>query len=86
MNETSSLVEQIKEHAYQNYNGNQGWDFVIETMEDADIEDALLGRNEWDYIGDPVTTIEEAIERFLSFTSLWAEQVLNTSFGRDNGN
>ena len=61
MNETSSLVEQIKEHAYQNYNGNQGWDFVIETM-------------------------EEAIERFLSFTSLWAEQVLNTSFGRDNGN
>ena len=79
------LVEQIKKHAYDNYNGDQGWDFVGETMDDKEIEDALWGRNEWDYIGDPVTTMEEAIERFLSFTTLWAEQRLNVRFDRDSG-
>ena len=81
----TTLVEQIKKYAYENYNGDQGWDFVIETMDDNEIEDALLGRNEWDYIGDPVTTIKEAIERFLSFTTLWAEQRLNARFDRDSG-
>ena len=54
-------------------------------MDDKEIEDALWGRNEWDYIGDPVTTMEEAIERFLSFTTLWAEQRLNVRFDRDSG-
>lgn len=49
--EMTALVEAVKEHAQKNYNTG-GWDYVIETYEDEEIEEVIAG----------ATTVEEAIK------------------------
>lgn len=64
-------IEKVKEYARAHYEDGDGWDYVIETMEDKDIERELSGNrvnNE-----PPTKTAEEAIELIGVLVGLWAE-------------
>ena len=71
-------VTAVKEYARAHYEDGKGWDYVIETMEDKDIETELGGAVEEifaKYLPDrpPTKTAEEAIERVGELVGLWAE-------------
>ena len=69
-------IERVKEYARAHYEDGDGWDYVIETMEDEDIERELNGAAEdRPYLPDkpPTKTAEEAIERIGDLVGLWAE-------------
>lgn len=40
------LVEAVKAHAIENYDSGQGWDHVVEAMDDAEIAKILWGNKE----------------------------------------
>jgi hypothetical protein len=64
-------IVKVKEYARAHYEDGDGWDYVIETMEDKDIERELSGNrvnNE-----PPTKTAEEAIELIGVLVGLWAE-------------
>ena len=69
-------IEKVKEYARAHYEDGDGWDYVIETMEDKDIERELSGKVFLMYPQDnppPTETAEEAIERIGWWVKLWAE-------------
>ncbi len=57
------MVDYVKEHANRNYN-KDGWDFVVETMEDGDI---------WEQIKDCPTRVL-AIREVEKSAKLWDER------------
>lgn len=59
------LVNAVKEHARRNYDFD-GWDYVIETMDDNDIYAEIVKGG--------ATTIPAAIEAVKWLVSLWDEQ------------
>ena len=74
-------IEKVKEYARAHYEDGDGWDYVIETMEDEDIEQELTGTHTGfnrilhkDMFPIKQTkTAEEAIERIGDLVGLWAE-------------
>ena len=71
-------VVKVKEYARAHYEDGKGWDYVIETMDDEDIERELSGVVEEIFKpyfdGRPPTkTVEEAIERVGELVGLWSE-------------
>ena len=63
------LVTAIKMHAMKNY--ENGWDFIIEAMDDEEILEELF---EWNI----TLTIGEAIKYFTTIADVRTEQLLNT--------
>lgn len=57
------LVQAVKDHAHRNYN-NDGWDYVVETMTDDDIRQAI----------GKASTIQGAIRKVASLCGLWDER------------
>jgi hypothetical protein len=59
----AELVAAVKKHAMNNYDGTEGWDFVVECWSDNDIIEC---------IGDAATA-KQAIDRVREITNLQAE-------------
>ena len=66
-------VTAVKEYARTHYEDGEGWDYVIETMEDEDIEKELSGVLTSSSWTPPTKTSEEAIEKMRVLVGLWAE-------------
>ena len=65
------LIEAVKAHATEHYEDG-GWDVVVvECFTDEEISEMFdIGRQN----GEPVDTIEQAIEAFAAPVSVWADQ------------
>jgi hypothetical protein len=61
---TEQLVEAVKQHAMNNYNGREGWDFIVECWSDQDIIEC---------IGDAATA-KQAIARVRRSSTALADQ------------
>lgn len=75
-------IEKVKEYARAHYEDGDGWDYVIETMEDKTIERELMGTPPhmvmeiWSrsaLVFGRTETAEEAIKRIGDLVGLWAE-------------
>jgi len=70
--EQAVLIQAVKDHARRNYD-KDGWDYVVETMDDADIAKAI-GKS---------TTVAGAIRKVASLCGLWndrREDIQGTAF------
>lgn len=58
------ILEGIKAHAYKHYDGNRGWDVVIECMDDSDILEIVL----------PAASVAAAVTKMARYLGPRAEQ------------
>lgn len=68
------LIEEIKQYAYDNY--GKGWDVVVETMDDEEIEAAIVESG--------ATTLNDAVKWFEEIpgpVGVWLHQLSETSWG-----
>lgn len=61
-----ALVAAVRDHAHERYEEPGGWDFVIETLDDHEIE-AELER-------EGISTADAAIAYYARLTALWDER------------